>query len=65
MHLAQFPQIVGLTKERIRAITWEMLKNDQHFGTVSMTKYNILLIAFHWTAVVWELRLKIKKLRYM
>ena len=43
MHLAQFPQIVGITKEWIRAIIWEMLskKGDQHFGTVSMTKYNV------------------------
>ena len=43
MHLAQFPQIVGITKERIKAIVWEMLpKKDQHFGTVSMSKYNII-----------------------
>ena len=44
----------------MRAIIWEMLsKNgDQHCGTVSMTKYNILL---HFTGLVdQELRLKTK-----
>ena len=34
-----------VSKEQIRGIIWDMLrkKGDQHFGTVSMTKYNILL----------------------
>ena len=61
-HLAQFSPIVGITQERIRAI-WEMLseKCDQHFGAVSMTKYNI--IVFHWIAADWELRPKTKNLR--
>ena len=30
IHLAQFPQIVGITKERIRAIIWEMLSKKMN-----------------------------------
>ena len=29
-HPAQFPQIVGITKERIRAIIWEMLSKKMN-----------------------------------
>ena len=43
MHLTQFRQTVGIIKERIRAIIWVSKKGDQHFGTVSMTIYNLLL----------------------
>ena len=41
----QFPQIVGITKERIRAIIWEMLskKVNSILEQFQLLKYYILL----------------------
>ena len=48
MHFAKFPQIVGITKEQIMAIIWEMLskKGDQHLEQFQCLN-TTYIIAFH------------------